>query len=146
MATPTFHRRLLDSLPGDEDSSPRSREVLGACWSRAQPTPVRAPKMLHWSGGLANELGLSPELMQSQEAADVLSGNALWPGMAPYAANYGGYQFGHWAGQLGDGRAIVLVDRCSPTMRSSRRAIRGSRSSRSSFSSLSSPTATETAT
>jgi hypothetical protein len=42
--------------------------------------------------------------------------------------------------------AIVLVDRCSPTMRSSRRAIRGSRSSRSSFSSFSSPTATETAT
>jgi uncharacterized protein YdiU (UPF0061 family) len=38
----------------------------------------------------------------------MLGGNAIWPGMDPYAANYGGHQFGHWAGQLGDGRAIVL--------------------------------------
>jgi hypothetical protein len=28
--------------------------------------------------------------------------------MEPYAANYGGHQFGQWAGQLGDGRAITL--------------------------------------
>ncbi len=28
--------------------------------------------------------------------------------MEPYAARYGGHQFGHWAGQLGDGRAITL--------------------------------------
>jgi len=108
MTAPTFHRRFLDSLPGDEDTAPRSREVLGACWSRVQPTPVAAPEMLHWSKELAAELGLSDELMQSQGAADVLAGNALWPGMDPYAANYGGHQFGHWAGQLGDGRAIVL--------------------------------------
>ena len=108
MTAPTFHRRFLDSLPGDEDTAPRSREVLGACWSRVQPTPVAAPEMLHWSKELAAELGLSDELMESQGAADVLAGNALWPGMDPYAANYGGHQFGHWAGQLGDGRAIVL--------------------------------------
>lgn len=107
-APPTFQRRLLDSLPGDDDTAPIAREVVGACWSRVQPTPVAAPKMLHWSPGLAAELGLPDELMQSQGAADVLAGNALWPGMAPYAANYGGHQFGHWAGQLGDGRAIVL--------------------------------------
>ena len=53
MTLPTFQRRLLDALPGDDDTSPRSREVLGACWSRVQPTPVRAPKLLHWSRGLA---------------------------------------------------------------------------------------------
>ena len=28
--------------------------------------------------------------------------------MTPWAANYGGHQFGHWAGQLGDGRALML--------------------------------------
>ena len=38
----------------------------------------------------------------------VLAGNALAPGMVPFAARYGGHQFGHWAGQLGDGRAITL--------------------------------------
>ncbi|MDQ2702799.1 MAG: YdiU family protein, partial [Pseudomonadota bacterium] len=42
------------------------------------------------------------------EFARVFGGNALLPGMQPYAANYGGHQFGHWAGQLGDGRAITL--------------------------------------
>jgi uncharacterized protein YdiU (UPF0061 family) len=38
----------------------------------------------------------------------VLAGNRLVPGMQPYAACYGGHQFGSWAGQLGDGRAITL--------------------------------------
>ena len=56
-APPTFQRRLLDSLPGDADTAPVAREVVGACWSRVQPTPVAAPKMLHWSPGLAAELG-----------------------------------------------------------------------------------------
>jgi uncharacterized protein YdiU (UPF0061 family) len=72
-----------------------------------QPTPVRAPRLLAWSRPLAAELGLTTQL-QAADAAAVLGGNALWPGMVPYAANYGGHQFGNWAGQLGDGRAIVL--------------------------------------
>ena len=114
MTAPAFYRHLLDSLPGDEDTSPRAREVLGACWSRVQPTPVAAPTMLHWSPQLAEELGLEAALMESDEAAQVLAGNQSWPGMAPYAANYGGHQFGHWAGQLGDGRAIVLGELARP--------------------------------
>ena len=108
MTAPIFRRRFLDSLPGDEDTAPRAREVLGACWSRVQPTPVAQPAMLHWSPQLAAELGLDAARMDDGETAQVLAGNAQWPGMAPYAANYGGHQFGHWAGQLGDGRAIVL--------------------------------------
>src|SRR3954451_17125447 len=46
--------------------------------------------------------------MARPESADVLGGNRVLPGMQPYAARYGGHQFGHWAGQLGDGRAITL--------------------------------------
>jgi uncharacterized protein YdiU (UPF0061 family) len=114
MAPPTFQRQLLDSLPGDPDTEPRAREVLGALWSRVQPTPVAAPQMLHWSPPLAAELGLSAELLDGDDAARVLAGNALWSGMDPYAANYGGHQFGHWAGQLGDGRAIVLGELLRP--------------------------------
>ncbi|MCY7355318.1 MAG: YdiU family protein, partial [Lysobacter sp.] len=53
-------------------------------------------------------LGLSDDDVASPLFAQVFSGNALLPGMHPYAANYGGHQFGHWAGQLGDGRAITL--------------------------------------
>lgn len=115
MSAPTFHRRLLESLPGDTETAASPREVRGAMWSRVQPTPVAAPRMLAWSRPLAAELGLDAALMGSDEAARVLSGNALWPGMDPYAANYGGHQFGHWAGQLGDGRAIVLGELDTPT-------------------------------
>ncbi|MCB9879045.1 MAG: YdiU family protein [Planctomycetes bacterium] len=105
---PTFHRRFLDALPGDPRDDTGPRQVPGAAWSRVTPTPVAAPRLLAWSRPLARELGLDDERMRDPETARVLGGNALWPGMAPYAANYGGHQFGHWAGQLGDGRAIVL--------------------------------------
>ena len=102
-----FRRRFLDSLPGDVDVRPVSRQVHGALWSRVLPTPVSAPRMLAWSEPLARELGLE-DRMRSDDAARVLGGNATWGGMDPYAANYGGHQFGNWAGQLGDGRAITL--------------------------------------
>ena len=62
--------------------------------------------MLAWVPEVARLVGL-PEV-PSPELAHVFSGNRLVPGMDPYAACYGGHQFGHWAGQLGDGRAITL--------------------------------------
>ena len=114
MSPPTLLHRLLDALPGDPETTPNTREVTGALWSRVQPTPVKAPKLLAWSRPLVAELGLDENLMLSPNTAQVLGGNALWPGMDPYAANYGGHQFGHWAGQLGDGRAIVLGELARP--------------------------------
>ena len=109
-----FTRRFLDELPGDTDTTPYPRPVVGALWSRIQPTPVSNPRLLAWSRPIAHELGLDDERMRDPETARVLGGNALWPGMAPYAANYGGHQFGNWAGQLGDGRAIVLGELVRP--------------------------------
>ena len=53
-------------------------------------------------------LGIAPPQTASGAAAEVLAGNRLLAGMQPYAARYGGHQFGQWAGQLGDGRAITL--------------------------------------
>ena len=41
-------------------------------------------------------------------AVDVLTGRAAWPGLQPMATVYSGHQFGVWAGQLGDGRALLL--------------------------------------
>jgi len=110
---PRFLRRFLDALPGEAESRPVSRQVHGALWSRVQPTPVALPRMLAWSQSLANELGLESR-MATDDAARVLSGNATWDGMEPYAANYGGHQFGNWAGQLGDGRAITLGELVTP--------------------------------
>ena len=57
---------------------------------------------------MADALGLSRAFVESKEFVQVFAGNALMDGMTPFAACYGGHQFGNWAGQLGDGRAISL--------------------------------------
>ncbi len=77
-------------------------------WSAVEPTPVAAPRLLAHSREMAAELGFSESDVGSKEFAQVFGGNALLPGMQPFATNYGGHQFGHWANQLGDGRAISL--------------------------------------
>ena len=82
----------------------------GVAWSPVRPTPVAAPRLRAWSPEVAGPLGLptSPTADEAREIADVLSGNAVVDGMSPRADRYGGHQFGNWAGQLGDGRAIAL--------------------------------------
>jgi uncharacterized protein YdiU (UPF0061 family) len=64
--------------------------------------------LLAASASAARLIGLPPEALGTREFVEVFSGNRLLPGMEPYAACYGGHQFGNWAGQLGDGRAITL--------------------------------------
>jgi serine/tyrosine/threonine adenylyltransferase len=103
-----FDNRFLAELPGDPDTGPHRREVRGALWSRVMPTPVAAPRTLAVSREMAEALGLSDTDVSSDAFAQVFAGNALLKGMDPFASNYGGHQFGHWAGQLGDGRAISL--------------------------------------
>ena len=99
-----FDNAFLRDLPGDPEDGRRLRQVRGAAWSRVEPTPVAAPRLLAHSPELARELGFTETDVASPWFAEVFGGNALLPGMEPYAANYGGHQFGHWAGQLGDGR------------------------------------------
>jgi uncharacterized protein YdiU (UPF0061 family) len=103
-----FDNAFVRDLPGDPETGPRVRQVQGALWSRVDPTPVAAPRVLAHSREMASALGLDDSDIESPEFAQVFGGNALLDGMQPYAANYGGHQFGHWAGQLGDGRAIAL--------------------------------------
>ena len=103
-----FRNRFVETLPGDPVSQNRTRNVLGACYSRVDPTPVAAPELLAVVPEVAELLDLSPAT--TPQLTDVLSGNQVLPGMQPYAACYGGHQFGSWAGQLGDGRAITLTE------------------------------------
>ncbi len=103
-----FDNRFIAQLPGDEETGPRVREVRGAAWSAVMPTPVADPQLLALSTEVAELLGIGTDLTDSADFARVFGGNALYAGMQPWAANYGGHQFGHWAGQLGDGRAISL--------------------------------------
>ena len=103
-----FDNRYLAELPGDADTGTRPREVRNALWSRVAPTPVAVPRALAVSREMADALGLSEADIASEAFARIFAGNARLPGMDPFASNYGGHQFGHWAGQLGDGRAISL--------------------------------------
>ena len=110
----SFDNRFVRDLPGDPSGSNRPRQVTGACWSRVSPTPVASPRLLVHAPEVAELVGLSPDDVEADWFANVFGGNELLPGMEPYAACYGGHQFGHWAGQLGDGRAISLGEVINP--------------------------------
>ena len=105
-----FDNRFLEELPGDLEPDNFVREVHGACYSRVLPTPVRSPEMVAFSPETANLLGIETADCSSDAFLQILTGNKLLPGMDPFAMCYGGHQFGSWAGQLGDGRAINLGD------------------------------------
>ncbi len=66
------------------------------------------PSLLSFSKDAASLLDLDSDDCTSETFLNTFSGNALLDGMQPYAMCYGGHQFGNWAGQLGDGRAINL--------------------------------------
>ncbi|HAB89800.1 MAG TPA: YdiU family protein, partial [Bacteroidetes bacterium] len=94
--------RFTDETPGDNQIGGLPRQVPGVCWSRVNPTPTPNPVLRIWSTEMAEKLGLEAK------ENDMLGGKKLSSGMHPYAQRYGGHQFGNWAGQLGDGRAITL--------------------------------------
>ena len=94
--------RFTDETPGDNQIGGLPRQVPGVCWSRVNPTPTPNPVVRIWSTEMAEKLGLEAK------ENDMLGGKKLSSGMHPYAQRYGGHQFGNWAGQLGDGRAITL--------------------------------------
>ncbi|WP_082204565.1 protein adenylyltransferase SelO [Nitrosospira briensis] len=109
-----FDDSFVRCLPGDPVTTNVSRAVRGASYTRVAPTAVRAPRLLAWAEPVGEMLGISPPGSPVGLAADVLGGNRILSGMQPYAARYGGHQFGHWAGQLGDGRAITLGEILRP--------------------------------
>jgi len=110
----SFYDSFVSELPGDARSDPRPRQVAGVSYSFVSVTAVSTPDLLAYSAPLCQELGLAPLQVGPGADADVLTGNRLLSGMKPYASCYGGHQFGHWAGQLGDGRAISLGEYRDP--------------------------------
>src|SRR4029079_4550457 len=77
-------------------------------FARVAPTPVASPRLIKLNRPLAVQLGLDPDLLDSPEGAEILSGKRLPDGADPIAMAYAGHQFGHFVPQLGDGRAILL--------------------------------------
>lgn len=103
-----FNNRFVADLPGEGSGIAQSRQTHGVCWAAVQPTPVKRPTLLAHSREVAELLDLSHDDIHSAAFIQAFSGNRLLPGMQAYASCYGGHQFGNWAGQLGDGRAIAL--------------------------------------
>ncbi len=97
-------------LPADLELTQRRRQVLKACFSYVTPRVPSNPERLHVSGELLSELGFDQDYAQSEEFLSLFSGSAVLSGTKPYAMCYAGHQFGNWAGQLGDGRAINLFE------------------------------------
>jgi uncharacterized protein YdiU (UPF0061 family) len=102
-----FQNSFVDTLRGDASLDNSPRQVPGYHYSRTAPTPVADPHLLAWSEEMAAFLGLAKPAERGPGAA-VLAGNLVTETMKPFAARYGGHQFGNWAGQLGDGRAMSL--------------------------------------
>ena len=101
---------FTEELPGDLELENTPRQVDEACYSFVHPTKTKSPKIVHYSKEVAELLGLSESDCQSQQFLKIFSGNEIMENTKPYAMCYGGHQFGHWAGQLGDGRAINLAE------------------------------------
>ncbi|CAG5080744.1 protein adenylyltransferase SelO [Parvicella tangerina] len=96
-------------LPTDSLTDNRPRPVSNACFSFVNPIKPTSPKYIHHSEELANELGLT---ISKEEVKAYLSGQLSLKSedFKPFAMCYGGHQFGQWAGQLGDGRAIIIAE------------------------------------
>ncbi len=102
-----IHNTFCDELPGDMVEGGNPRQVMEA-FSFVKPCPVQNPTIVAFNDSVAKSLDLGNLLINRSELVEILSGNKLLDHMKPYAVNYGGHQFGNWAGQLGDGRAITL--------------------------------------
>ncbi|HEY4437377.1 MAG TPA: protein adenylyltransferase SelO [Lelliottia sp.] len=83
-------------------------DELPGFYTALNPTPLTNARLIWHNASLANDLGVPPELFQPESGAGVWGGETLLPGMQPLAQVYSGHQFGVWAGQLGDGRGILL--------------------------------------
>jgi len=96
-------------LPADPIEKNHRRQV-DACFSYVTPKQTKNPELIHVSDNMLNTLGLSKKDAKSNQFLKVFTGNSIYKNTTPFAMCYGGHQFGNWAGQLGDGRAINLFE------------------------------------
>ncbi|KAJ8245333.1 hypothetical protein GJAV_G00269660 [Gymnothorax javanicus] len=110
-----FDNVVLKKLPLDPSQESGVRIVRGACFSRVQPQPLANPTFVAVSEPALALLGLNAEeVMSDPLGPEYLTGSKLMPGSEPAAHCYCGHQFGHFAGQLGDGAACYLGEVKAP--------------------------------
>ncbi|SHG88207.1 Uncharacterized conserved protein YdiU, UPF0061 family [Flavobacterium fluvii] len=105
-----IQNNFTTELPADSSEINIPRQVEQACFSYVQPKQPSNPSLIHTAVEVANLFGISQEDILSADFLNTFSGNTVYPGTKPYALAYAGHQFGNWAGQLGDGRAINLTE------------------------------------
>ena len=105
--TVRFNNTAIKELPVDPIIENYPRKVQ-ACVSRVQPTPIKNPHLVCFSSNALDLLDLDLNETNKLKFVKYLSGNQLPSGSQPIAYCYCGHQFGHFAGQLGDGRAISI--------------------------------------
>jgi len=105
-----INNRFTSELPADPDLTNEVRQVKNTLFSFVNPTKPSNPKLIHASKEVAELVGISEDEIQSESFLNVFSGKEILPETQPYAMCYAGHQFGNWAGQLGDGRAINLTE------------------------------------
>ena len=101
---------FTSSLPPDPVLANTRRQVEKACFSYVKPKTTKKPELLHVSLDMLKGLGLEAQDAKQAVFLNTLTGKTVYPNTKPYAMCYGGHQFGNWAGQLGDGRAINLFE------------------------------------
>ncbi|KAI4150821.1 MAG: hypothetical protein L6R39_002151 [Caloplaca ligustica] len=101
-----------------EDLGPRM--VKGALYTFVRPEKTPDPELLGVSPAAMRDIGLRSGEEDTTDFKALVAGNKIYwdpqteKGIYPWAQCYGGYQFGSWAGQLGDGRAISLFESTNP--------------------------------
>jgi serine/tyrosine/threonine adenylyltransferase len=83
-------------------------------YTRLQPQALPDPYWISRNKAVARELGIEESWFESQDVLEAFAGSGVLPGSQPLASVYSGHQFGQWAGQLGDGRAILLGELETP--------------------------------
>lgn len=79
-------------------------------YTQLKPTPVDSPYWISIDEKVVDLIGLGSNKVKSNVFLDLFSGNSVLENFTPYSAVYSGHQFGQWAGQLGDGRAITIAE------------------------------------
>jgi len=103
-----------DPAAAEQKPRPGPRMVRNAAFTFVKPEPGHAYKLLAVSPAAFESLGLKSGEEKTDEFQELVSGNKFYSEHYPWAQCYGGYQFGSWAGQLGDGRAISLFESTNP--------------------------------
>lgn len=95
---------FLKKFPGDFSNNPMQRNTPKVLFSTINPAGFDNPQLIAFNETLSEEIGLG---VFEEKDLDFLVGNHLPDSVQTYATAYAGHQFGNWAGQLGDGRAIL---------------------------------------